>query len=263
MVVVVFQSDRYTLKKKSWSRRCSGARWPTRAPPTWWWRRFPKEKASTSSRVGPTQKNRYFSVHQHRRCSLKVWRTLSLGYLRKTLNVMIHFSNVTNVEYVNCDVKKELIEKWYILKVIGAPAAPQTSHTYIRWHFTPDLLWFECLSFGVFSLQEWDHEDRPAEVSRGASKAPAGEQVSGENLPDQRAQAAAAQRQEGATITTQFMTSMFIHIPGKLISHLCCAEHQTREGMVSEVHEDLHRDPQEAESTYEVTPPTCKPYSIS
>lgn len=30
------QSDLCTPKRKFWSRRCSGARWPTQAPPTWW-----------------------------------------------------------------------------------------------------------------------------------------------------------------------------------------------------------------------------------
>lgn len=33
----------------------------------------------------------------------------------------------------------------------------------------------------------------------------------------------------------------------------CCAEHQTREGVGSEVHEDLHGHPQEAESSNKVT----------
>lgn len=36
----------------------------------------------------------------------------------------------------------------------------------------------------------------------------------------------------------------------------CCSEHQTREGVVSEVHEDLRWHPQEAESSNQVTPKT-------
>lgn len=33
----------------------------------------------------------------------------------------------------------------------------------------------------------------------------------------------------------------------------CCLEHQTREGVVPEVHEDLHRHPQETQSSVQVT----------
>lgn len=45
----------------------------------------------------------------------------------------------------------------------------------------------------------------------------------------------------------------------------CCSEHQTREGVVSEVHEDLRWHPQEAESSNQVTPktPTDQLLSVS
>lgn len=43
-----YQSDRCIPKRRSWNRCCSGARWPTPDPPTWWWRVFQKDKASTS-----------------------------------------------------------------------------------------------------------------------------------------------------------------------------------------------------------------------
>lgn len=48
-----FQNGRYIPKRKFWNRLCSGVRWPTPAPPTWWWRRFQKQTESTSSPVGP------------------------------------------------------------------------------------------------------------------------------------------------------------------------------------------------------------------
>lgn len=34
-----------------------------------------------------------------------------------------------------------------------------------------------------------------------------------------------------------------------VLTGVCLLEHQTREGVVSEVHEDLHRDPQEVKGS--------------
>ena len=34
--VSVLQSGRCTPRRRSWNRCCSGARWPTPHPPTWW-----------------------------------------------------------------------------------------------------------------------------------------------------------------------------------------------------------------------------------
>lgn len=38
----------------------------------------------------------------------------------------------------------------------------------------------------------------------------------------------------------------------RVLTAVCLLEHQTREGVVSEVHEDLHRDPQEAKGSVSV-----------
>lgn len=63
LLLLLFQSVRYTPKRESWSRLCSGVRWPTRAQPTWWWREFLKERALISLPVRVTHNTEHSQPH--------------------------------------------------------------------------------------------------------------------------------------------------------------------------------------------------------